>query len=159
MQKGFKRLERLQAMPHQLTVKEIMLRTSIYPATLHGSEIKPPSGEHLQTLRSKAAHALFGSCNSLSPAIALACTNKTILDPEYWLIFKSLITARSFLLYQKPNSAMAFFKICSQFRGSLQQVHGPAAALAYMLDHINWKLDSQDKLQVTAFLAFPLLHI
>ena len=159
MQKGFKRLERLQAMPHQLTVKEIMLRTSIYPATLHGSEIKPPSGEHLQTLRSKAAHALFGSCNSLSPAIALACTNKTILDPEYWLIFKSLITARSFWLYQKPDSAMAFFKICSQFRGSLQQVHGPAAALAYMLDHINWKLDSQGKLQVTAFLAFPLLHM
>eukprot|EP00435_Cladocopium_sp_Y103_P066472 s251_g28.t1 len=44
-------------------------------------------------------------------------------------------------------------------RSNLSQVHGPAAALAYLLDHINWKLDSQGRLHVTAFLAFPLLQI
>eukprot|EP00435_Cladocopium_sp_Y103_P019437 s1570_g4.t1 len=157
LQKALKRLERLQAMPHPLGVKEKMLRTSIFPAALHGAEIKPPSGENLQFLRSKSAHALFGAHQSLSPAIALVFTCGGILDPEFWLLTRAIATARSFLLQQSEATCQAFFRLCSQFRGSLQQVHGPAAALAFMLCNVDWKLDAQGSLHVTAFLSFPLL--
>ena len=123
LQRGFKRLERLQeCMPHQLAVKESMLRSSIFPASLHGAEIKPLSIDNMNTLRSKSAHALFGGNSNLSPAIALACTNGSILDPEYWLIAKALVIAREFLLKQSSQMRESFFWLSSRFRGNLSQV-------------------------------------
>ena len=159
VEKGLKRLERLQAMPHQLSVKEAMIRASILPAALHGAEIKPPSGEILQQLRSKCAHALYGSSSSLSPAIALACSNGALLDPEFWLVSRALATARAFLLRQDDVVRRDFLAMCCKFRGNLQHVHGPASALAFMLCNLDWKLDATGVLHVTAFLSFPLLEI
>eukprot|EP00435_Cladocopium_sp_Y103_P035590 s1286_g9.t1 len=62
-------------------------------------------------------------------------------------------------MQQSAQMQSTFFKICSQFRGTLSQVHGPAAALSFMLDHVNWKLDRNGFLHVTAFLSFPLLKM
>eukprot|EP00435_Cladocopium_sp_Y103_P012086 s3797_g3.t1 len=157
LQRGFRRLERLQCMPHVLSVKESMLRTSVFPASLHGAEIKPPACDLMQSLRSKSAHALFGANTSMSPAVALACTSGSILDPEHWLIAKSLVTARAFLMQQSPQLQNSFFWICSRFCGTLAQVHGPAAALAWMLSNIDWKIDAEGNVHVNAFQKFSLL--
>eukprot|EP00435_Cladocopium_sp_Y103_P005344 s502_g1.t1 len=157
--KAMLRLARLQAMPHQLSVKEAMLRTSIFPAALHGAEIKPPACDTLQQLRSKSAHALYGNSSSLSPAIALACSGGSILDPEFWVTAKAITTARAFLIKQSPEVCAKFFHLCSRFRGTLQNVHGPAAALSFLLCQIDWKLDAHGNLHVTAFLKLPLLGV
>eukprot|EP00435_Cladocopium_sp_Y103_P031817 s28_g8.t1 len=159
LQEGFQRLQRLQAMPHLLGVKETMLRTSVYPAALHGAEIKPPSIDHFQQLRTRSARALFGFNNSLSPAIALSCTKGGILDPEFWLTVKALFTARHFLLTQKPDHVQMFFRLCSKFQGTLSQVCGPASALAFLLRQLTLQLDAQGCLHVTAFLKFPILRV
>eukprot|EP00435_Cladocopium_sp_Y103_P074345 s105_g48.t1 len=155
--KALLRLERLQAMPHQLSVKEAMLRTSVLPAALHGAEIKPPASDTLQQLRSKCAHALYGATTSLSPAIALVCSKGSILDPEYWLTAKAITTARAFLLQQSEDTRNKFFLLCSRFRGTLQHVHGPAAALSFLLCQLDWKLDAEGNMHVTAFMKLPLL--
>ena len=159
LQKGFQRLLRLQAMPHTLVIKETMLRTSVYPAALHGSEIKPLSIDNLQQLRTRAARALFGHNNSMSPALALSCTKGGVLDPEYWIIAKALCTARHFLLNQSQEVQHAFFYMCSRFQGTLQQVCGPASALAFMLSQLSLQLDANGFLHATAFLKFSVLGV
>eukprot|EP00435_Cladocopium_sp_Y103_P041521 s66_g11.t1 len=159
LQKGFQRLLRLQAMPHTLSIKETMLRTSIYPAALHGTEIKPLSIEHLQQLRTRAARALFGHNNSLSPAIALTCTKGGILDPEFWITLKALTTARHFLLSQPPQVQKSFFYLCSRFQGNLANVTGPASALSFLLSHLSLQIDAEGFLHATAFLKFPVLQV
>ena len=159
IEKGILRLTRLQSMPHQLSTKESMVRVSVFPAALHGAEIKPPAVDTLVHLRSKTARALFGTSANLSPAIALACTHKSILDPEFWLILRALANARNFLTTQSQEMQKNFFHACSRFQGQLSQVHGPAAALAHLLEKVDWKLDKEGCLHVTAFLQFPLLKV
>ena len=97
MGKGLKRLARLQAMPHCLSTKEAMVRMSILPAIFHGYETRPPSTQVLNRIRSKIAAALLGASSYLSPAVALACTS-SILDPEFWIIFRIICVACAFLL-------------------------------------------------------------
>ena len=159
LQKGFDTLRRLQAMPRMLSIKESMLRTSVYPATLHGSEIKPLSTEHVQQLRTRAARALFGNNSSMSPVLALTLTTGGILDPEFWLLAKSLCTARAFLLNQSPTVQRNFFHMCSRFQGTLSQVCGPASALAFMLGQISLQIDAEGFLHATAFLKFHVLCV
>ena len=159
LQKGFQRLLRLQTMPHTLSVKESMLRTSIYPCALHGAEIKPLSCEHVQQLRTRAARALFGHNNSLSPAIALSCTKGGILDPEFWLTVKALLTARHFLMGQPHEMQLSFFAACAKFQGTLAQVTGSATALSYLLQQLTLQLDSHGNLHATAFLTFHILEV
>ena len=159
IEKGLLRLARLQAMPHQLSTKEAMLRTSIFPAALHGSDVKPPAIDTMLQMRSKTARALFGSSANLSPAIALACTKNAILDPEYWLILRAIANARTFLAPKTMQMQQDFFWLSSRFRGSLSQVHGPASALAHLLEKVDWKIDRLGQLHVTAFLHFPLLEV
>eukprot|EP00435_Cladocopium_sp_Y103_P049525 s1111_g15.t1 len=158
LEKGFQRLARLHSMPHRLSTKEAMVRVSIFPAALHGADIKPPATDAMLSLRSKTARALFGDSANLSPAIALACTKGSILDPEFWLILRALANARNFITQQPQAVQESFFFQCSRFRGSLCQVHGPAAALAFLLEKVDWKLDRHGMLHVNAFQKFPLLQ-
>ena len=52
LDKGLERISRLHSMPHCLTVKEIMLRCSIYPALFYGYEVKPPAQNVFLQVRS-----------------------------------------------------------------------------------------------------------
>ena len=51
-----------------------------------------------------------------------------------------------------------FFMHVPVFKDKLSQVHGPAAALAHLLEKVDWKLDKEGCLHVTAFLQFPTLE-
>ena len=157
VQKGIKRLDRLQAMPHCLSTKEAMVKMSILPAIFHGCEIRPPSTEVLTHLRSKIASALVGSSSYLSPAVALVCTSSN-LDPEFWVVFRLLCVARAFLL-RSPESAGVFCHQVSRFVGTLQTVVGPASALGFVLKSLGWQLDAEGILHTEAFLSFPLQGI
>ena len=138
--KGLERLRRLHAMPHCLSVKEAMLRCSIYPATFYGYETKPPAQTVFGQVRAAAARALIGSAKVLSSAIVLALTKGGILDPEFWFVLRVVLTARSFLLNARESIVSRFFWIASRFRGSLHLVRGPASALSHLLCGIGWHL-------------------
>ena len=155
--KGTERIQRLHAMPHCLSVKEAMLRCSIYPATFYGYEAKPPAQNVFTQLRSAAARALIGPVKVLSSPIVLALTKGGILDPEFWFILRAIATARSFLLNATPQVVNDFFWISSRFRGSLHQVRGPASALSHLLCGIGWQITADGFLHVSAFQSFPLL--
>ena len=154
MEKGLKRLARLQAMPHCLSTKEAMVRMSILPAIFHGCEIRPPSTE---VLNRKIAAALLGASSYLSPAVALACAS-SILDPEFWIIFRIICVARAFLL-RCPACVVDFCHQASRFSGHLHSVTGPASALGFVLKSMGWQLDAAGNLSTDAFLSFPLTGI
>ena len=150
-QEGQDRLNRLAKLAEPLAVKEHLLEASIWPATYFGAEFYPVPTQVLQTHRSSAADALFGSSHSLNPAIALLLGAKRILDPAFVCIANALRTARSWLLLQSQEVRTAFFQCAAQANGKPQDVKGPASALRAYLARINWSISGNGLLQVSAF--------
>ena len=157
-QEGLDRLMRLKFLPRDLSTKEILLETSIFPATFYGSEIKPPSVQKHQIFRSKTVNSLLGETYSASPAIALLCMDK-LLDPEFHVIQKAILVAWKFLQGQTFEVRSSFFEMASQFRGNLHQVKGPASAFKFYLMQIGWQIDKEGILRTSALLDFPFLEI
>ena len=155
---GFDRLKRLSSMKCSLSVKEHMLVSSIYPATFHGFETKPPAQDVFQRLRSSAARALIGDASSLSPSVALLFGNKGVLDPEFHFIWRLLLLVRRFLFGLSRQRVLDFFHLASHFLGLLHQVHGPAAALGFTLRNLGWQINSSGVVSVDTLLDFDLLH-
>lgn len=91
--KGIKRLQKLMAQPFELTVKEHIIHTSIFPATFYGAEICPVSEELLTKIRSLTADALLGKSRSMSPGIALLLTKHEVLDPTFFVMCQAFRTA------------------------------------------------------------------
>eukprot|EP00438_Fugacium_kawagutii_P007000 Skav208845 [mRNA] locus=scaffold1839:27694:31653:- [translate_table: standard] len=155
-QKGLARLDRLCAMPHDIDVKEAMILASILPATLHGCDIRPLSKADLTHLRSRIADALVGRCRSLSPAILLLCTSNGILDPEFWMLRKIILAARSYLLAATEDIRAGFLHIASRFHGNVTQIKGPASSLGYAVQQFGWTIDSAGLVHATTFQFFDL---
>eukprot|EP00438_Fugacium_kawagutii_P034410 Skav207745 [mRNA] locus=scaffold362:495056:499741:- [translate_table: standard] len=157
--KGLERLARLGAMPHDLSVKEHMALASVFPTAMHGVDIRPLSKANLSHLRSKTADALVGRSRTLSPVILLLCTSNDILDPEYWMLKRIILAARAYLLRATPDHVAAFLATASQFRGTVTQVRGPASALGYAVQQLDWTIDSTGVIHATAFDFFNLCHM
>ena len=154
---GLQRLTRLAGLGYNLSVKERILVTSIYPVALHGTETKPPVQESFIKLRSQAARALYGDAHSMSPAIALLFGKKTILDPEFHFVVRLIATVRRFVASLAHRDQVDFFAIASRFHGTLAKVHGPAASLAFTLTNLGWQINNHGVIHVTAFVSLPLL--
>ena len=155
---GFQRLKRLSSMACSLAVKEHMLVSSIYPATFHGSETKPPAQDVFQRMRSAASRALIGEATTLSSPIALLFGAKGILDPEFHYVCRLLATVRLYLLSLSPQRVLDFCHLAAHFLGSLHQVHGPAAALGFTLRSLGWQIDSSGVISVGAFLSVDFVN-
>ena len=156
---GIKRLGRLTGMPHGLDVKEHIVLSSIFPASFHGAETRPISGERVQKFRSRVASALFGSSHSLSPAIALLLTAPAILDPEFWLFMQAFRAARKYLCQVPLEKRDAFFHLASRCQGGISSIRGPAGTFAFYLRQLGWSVDPHGLVHLHSFLSFPFLGI
>ena len=154
---GLAKLQRVKGLPHCLSVKEQMIRSSVLPSMLHGCEIKPVSADELQHVRSEMATALYGHC-SLSPCVALLLTRGEILDPEYWMIWRVICAARKFVLAQSPDNQRAFMATAAQFRGTLNKVVGPATAFGFCLQKLGWGFNRHGGIHVTPFITINFLQ-
>ena len=68
-------------------------------------------------------------------------------------------TARAFLLRSDmPTTQQRFLHMASKFQGNLAQVKGPATCLSHCLRKLDWRIDGQGFVQVTAFLSFNLMQ-
>ena len=146
-------------MPHELAIKERMVRTSIYPVMFHGAEMCPPPAEDLQYVRSRVFNALFGRAPSSTPVIGLLLTRGAILDPEFVVFIRILLTCRRFLFTLDDESQYWFFRLASNFRGTLSHVRGPAAAFGFTLRQLGWTIDFRGNLTVAAFHVFSFLRV
>lgn len=85
-EKGLQRLQRLTFLHADPQEKEKLWNVSIFPQAFYGAEICPPGDDVVKKFRSKAADAIFGVSQSMSPGIALLLGIRGILDPGYKLI-------------------------------------------------------------------------
>ena len=69
---------------------------------------------------------------------------------------KTVLSIRRFL-HLHPELQSDFFKMTSNFNGTLNQVRGPASALSWQLGQISWTCDNQGLLLVGAHTSISLL--
>lgn len=112
---GITRLHRLATLPNDLSTKEHVLRSSVFPAMFYGTELFPVANDQLAKVRSAAAEALVGQSRSMSPAVVLFLTKGSILDPEFVVISQALRTAVQWLSKQTPSARKTFFCNCGIF--------------------------------------------
>ena len=158
LEEGLRRLMRLGAMSHPLSVKEHLVIASIFPCMFHAVETRPISHDTLRRIRTRVANAILGHSHSSSPAIALLLTRNGILDPGFWTLKKTLLAARQFLLRCHDDTRIDFLELAASFGGNLTAVKGPASSLAWQLHQVGWSISRAGLLHVSAFLSIPLLE-
>lgn len=157
-EQGLARIERLQKASLTLSVKEHVLTSSVYAAMFYGSEIFPCSQDALAKVRSRAADALVGPSQSMSPAIALLLTKHDILDPEYHVTLRALRQCIAWLRAQSEQTRNDFFYLAATFTGTSASVKGPASSLSIYLERVGWQVNRMGFVQVDAFVQLHLVN-
>lgn len=153
---GIKRLSRLSFLPHGLTIREHLVRTSIFPCMFYGVECRPIAVDQLQKIRSRTCDALLGASRTSTPAFALLLNSNGILDPAHWTLTRTVLAARHFLLLF-PEFQADFLNILANFNGTLNCVRGPASAFAWQLHQLSWACTRQGLLHVSSHISISLL--
>ena len=102
LETGTNRLLRMKHMKHDIEVKEIVIRTSVYPLAFYGCAIRPPGAAVIENFRPLAAKSLLGDGHNHNPAIVLLCAQGGIPDPEFWILVQVLRAATTFLSKSAP---------------------------------------------------------
>ena len=158
LENGLARITRLAQLPHNLTVKELVLRNSIYPAMFYGSELFPVATDVFAKVRTGAAEALLGQSHSMSPALALLLTKGTILDPEFVVMAQAMRTAMMWLSKQSHQRQNDFFHAASSFVGNTMTTKGPASTLKHYLKKLSWSIDKNGFLLIDGVVKCHLLR-
>lgn len=155
---GLCRIQKLSHLRVDLSTKEHVLQSGIYPAIFYGAELFPVSDDMLHKLRSGAAEALLGKSQSMSPAIPLLLTANTILDPGYYVVLQAIRTAMQWLVVQNETVQKDFFRTAAQFQGLSKQTKGPASTLRHYLNKFAWQIDAEGFVHVDDFIKLHFLR-
>lgn len=156
-QNAVQRLKRLTHLKADCCEKEKLWLVSVFPQDFYGSEICPPSQDIIKKFRSKAADAIYGVSQSMSPAIALFLGKKHILDPGYQLIWKAIVAARRWLVHATQRQRETFYELVATFRGGITKVRGPASALSLYLADVESQFTRDGHLLVGPFTRIHLV--
>jgi len=152
-------LGRIQRAKWSLSVKIHAISGSVYPAAFYAAELFVLGQQHLDSLRSLMVNAILGeTCQSVNPAIFLACLDFRIVDPHLHLILQALKEARRYLFRCSPEEKASFLRIASTPQKMVGRSSGPASALKEYLHRIGWIMDSEGNIQVTNLLFENLLE-
>jgi hypothetical protein len=94
---ALRRLERLAALPLELSVKEHVIQSSVYPTGFYGTEIFPVSEDQLAKFRTAAAEAMVGRAHTMTSALILLLAKPQILDPGFYVIAQAFRAAMLWL--------------------------------------------------------------
>ena len=156
IESGLKRLSRLAFLPNDLTIKEHLVRTSVFPCMFYGVECRPIATDQLQKVRTRTCDALLGASRTSTPAFALLLTSNGILDPAHWTLTRTVLAARRFL-FLFPELQDEFLEIAVNFNGTLNGVKGPASAFAWQLHQLSWSCTRQGLIHVGTHTSISLL--
>eukprot|EP00435_Cladocopium_sp_Y103_P002124 s820_g1.t1 len=155
---GFVRLTKLAGMPHDLSTKEHLLQTSVFPAMFYGAELFPVAQDMLSKVRSAAADALLGKSHSMSPAIPLSLTKNAILDPGYFVVLQALRSAMHWLSLQSRQVCQQFFQVAASFTGCTRNTKGPATTLKHYVTQFAWNIDKLGYIWIDGVVKVHLLR-
>lgn len=152
------RLQRLGTHKEPLPSKARVITAGIYPVALYGMELVPVGTQHMDTLRTEVASALYGHSISRNSAIAIHCT-PAVQDPQVVLQQRVITAARRFLLRATATQRTRFFMMVSKHSGAAHECKGPAGVLKYHLCKLEWQLGKQGQLSINGFVSFPFLDM
>ena len=155
---ALRRLERLAALPLELSVKEHVIQSSVYPTGFYGTEIFPVSEDQLAKFRTAAAEAMVGRAHTMTPALILLLAKPQILDPGFYVIAQAFRAAMLWLKNQRVPTRQLFYQCASSFTGSLRHVKGPASALKHYMSKFAWQIDKEGWVHVDTFVRVHLCH-
>ena len=157
IKEGIRRLQMLASLPHDLPTKAKLAKVGIFPQAFYGAELMPLGSQHALQFRNQLATGLLGKSASRNSAIAVACT-PGLLDPEVYLIFQAIRSARRYLSRSRPEEIQAFCQTVARHNGQWTKCHGPAGSLRFYLDKLGWSCDAQGRISVSAFIHLSLQH-
>lgn len=121
-----RRLKRIQTLHLPFDVKQLLVTNGVYSVAMYGFELTPMGIQKCQALRTNAANAILGESASRNSAVAMHCMPKT-LDPEVYLIFRALKTARRFLHRAPAGVRDDFLTLVARHTGRFQDCKGQPA--------------------------------
>ena len=156
LEKAHMRLLRLQQIKLPLPVKTQLVKGSIYPVALYGTEVIPLGETHIKKLRTAISNALLGPSQTRNPALAIMAVNH-LVDPQLELLLRMLRSMKRLACSLDEETRTLVFKMAAQHSGLSYRCRGPAGVLAYTLSKIGWSFTSQGCVQVGPGLALPLI--
>eukprot|EP00438_Fugacium_kawagutii_P005211 Skav208600 [mRNA] locus=scaffold598:192186:198849:+ [translate_table: standard] len=158
IQSAIERLEQLQRMPHGLTVKLHLVRASVYAVAFYGAELVPLGTSHTDRIRQATCDAILGPSHSRNSHVAMLCMPK-LLDPELFVIREAILAAQRFLNRATDDQRRQFLTLVCNHSGVSNRCRGPAGVLRHYLNRIDWQMDTEGFLHVTAFRKVQLQHL
>ena len=159
-----KRLEKARARLSKLTTMDVPLRSKCqlalggaFPVAFYGIGLTPLGQQHIDTLRSATATALFGPCRSRNSALALVAT-PCCLDPMEYILLTVLRTMRRFLLHLTSDETHMFLDIAARHDGQAHRCRGPASVLKYWLLKVGWIIDRSGFLHIQHGIQLHLVN-
>ena len=135
------RLRKIKRLTATIDEKAKIIKTACFPKALHGAERYFTGQRFLDQLRTETAQALLGDYHNLNGYVASMCLSKFVEDPEFHLVKKAILEARTFLTFASPDELKReFFRVVATYRGLPAQAIGPASALNLYLAIILQKL-------------------
>eukprot|EP00438_Fugacium_kawagutii_P032564 Skav217938 [mRNA] locus=scaffold1737:126699:129917:- [translate_table: standard] len=153
---ALKRLKQIQRMEISIEAKAHLIVSSCYAKALHGAHLYATGQKFFTDLRSAVADAILGRHKNSQSFLANMIFTTSLIDPELFVIKKSVLTARSFLWETTPETRTAFLNAVAQNTQTAARITGPAGALQHYLSRLGWQINRQGELYIDSFLT---LHI
>lgn len=159
MEEGKQRLHRIMHQQWPLEVKVHIIKSSVYPAMFHGSEITPIGQEHLSKIRHLVAQAVLNkSSRCLSSALLLMFTQHILPDPGMHVILQSIKKERQWLIKAPEQERQAFLTTASKHRGLPGTAKGPASTLKSNIMQLGWSITRKGDIQVSTHRFLNMMY-
>lgn len=151
------RLTRLRRADLTLETKAYIAMTAGITKALYGCHTYMVGERYFEQLRSRIAEALLGDHHNIQSHLACMVLDKTLVDPEFWIIKQAVVAARQFLLNAPHATRKLFFRMAAQNSARYNHICGPAMALGAYLAKVGWQITRDGALHGLEHQTFHLL--
>ncbi|CAE7241088.1 unnamed protein product [Symbiodinium sp. CCMP2456] len=145
LEAGLQSIDRLRQMPRPVIERAALLQRSIWPACLYGCEGTMHTQADLQLLRGRAARAVVGPHQILSPHIALSAVTSGVQDPQVYCLLRQLSALQRAFRVDVDTAVSVLHLATEQL--DVRASHGPATALKLSLCRVGLSLTKEGVLK------------
>ena len=114
---------------------------AVWPKVLYGLEISFMGKKYFDQMRREATNAILGEYHQTNPFLACNTISKFMVDPQYYVVEKLLLTIRRWYLRQ-PAKVLDFLNKVNAFRGN--KACGPMSSCALYMRSMNMRIDRRN---------------
>eukprot|EP00435_Cladocopium_sp_Y103_P033463 s2507_g8.t1 len=157
LETGARRLRNILHQDWDLDVKLHVIKSSIYAAAFHGTEVYCLSPEDFQRFRSLVAQCLTQDyARNQTPVLCTMLLTPKLFDPELFVILQAIKMARRWLLQATLVARQTFLRMSSHHQGHAS-TKGPATVLKEYLLRLGWQISPIGNLTVGPFTTLNII--